>query len=94
MTTDQLNAETLAQILDEPQVALLAEVLRVIGSERTIDALAEALLVEATGGMRTRDGGRRKTPGGVFFSVVKRRCGPEEKRQLFPYQPALAPQRA
>jgi hypothetical protein len=94
MTTDQLNATTLAQVLDEPEVALLAQVLRLLGPERTVDALAEALTREAAGGMRTKDGARRKTSGGVFFSIVKSRCSLEEKRQLFPYQPALAPQRA
>jgi hypothetical protein len=50
MTTDQLNAATLAQVLDEPMVALLAQVLQLLSPERTIGALVEALTIEAAGG--------------------------------------------
>ncbi|TMA61104.1 MAG: helix-turn-helix transcriptional regulator [Deltaproteobacteria bacterium] len=43
----QLSAETFVQVLDEPEVALLAAVLYMLGPERTVDALAEALTIKA-----------------------------------------------
>jgi phosphorylated adapter RNA export protein len=96
MTTDQLSAETFAHVLDEPEVALLAQMFPVLGSKRTVDALAEALMVEANGGMRTKDGTRRRTKGGVFLYLVRGRVSPRERQQLFPRpsrpQNARAPQ--
>jgi hypothetical protein len=52
---DTLTATTLAAVLDEPEVALLAEVLRVLGHDRVVDALVETLTVEAAGGRLTHD---------------------------------------
>ena len=46
MTIDQLSTETLAQVLDAPKVALLAQGLRLLGPDRTVDTLTEALTVE------------------------------------------------
>jgi hypothetical protein len=40
--------------------------------------------------MRTKDGSRRRTPGGVFFQLVKERVTAHERRRLFPY-PAPRP---
>jgi hypothetical protein len=34
--------------------------------------------------MLTKDGTRRRTPGGVFFQLVKERVTPQERRRLFP----------
>src|SRR5918912_839610 len=81
---DALTVETLAAILQEPKVPLLRQVLRTLGQDRCAALLADTLACEANGGMLTKDGTRRRTPGGVFFQLVKERATPKERRRLFP----------
>jgi len=91
---DTLTGETLAAILQEPKVPLLRQVLRTVGPERCAAILADTLACEARGGMRTTDGTRRRTPGGVFFQLVKERATPTERQRLFSRarpQPPKAP---
>lgn len=63
---DTLTATALSEILQEPEKALLARVLRQLGQERCAAILADALTIESDGGMLLKDGSRRRTPGGVF----------------------------
>jgi hypothetical protein len=85
---DELTGEQLAAVLQEPKVALLRQVLRTLGQDRTAVILTDTLQCEAAGGMRTKDGSRRRTRGGVFFQLVKERVTAHERRRLFPH---LAP---
>ena len=82
---DHLTVATLVQTLQEPNTDLLTQVLRVLGQDRCAAILADTLTCEATGGMLTRDGTRRRTPGGVFFQLVRERVTPHERRRLFPH---------
>src|SRR5919109_4685643 len=81
---DALTVEQLAAILQEPKVPLLRQVLRTLGQDRCAAILADTLACEAHGGMVTTDGTRRRTPGGVFFQLVKERATPQERQHLFP----------
>jgi hypothetical protein len=81
---DPLTIDQLADALQEPNKPLLRQVLRVLGTERTTAVLAEALQLEAAGGMLTRDGTRRRTLGGTFFQLVRQQASPKERRRLFP----------
>jgi hypothetical protein len=81
---DAVTVDTLAEALQEPKRALLLKVLRTLGVDRTTALLADTLQCEAKGGMLTKDGTRRRTPGGVFFQLVKERVTPQERRRLFP----------
>jgi len=81
---DTLTVDKLAQVLQEPKRTLLTKVLRTLGMDRTAAILAETLTCEANGGMLTQDGSRRRTPGGVFFQLVKERATMQERRRLFP----------
>src|SRR4030095_4982093 len=80
---DPLTAHTLAETLQEPNTALLAKVLRLLGQERCSAILTDALTTEASGGMLTKDGTRRRTPGGTFFHLVRDQCTQEERARLF-----------
>ncbi len=64
--------------------ALLARVVATLGEAQARAFLAEALAVEAAGGMLLPDGSRRRTPGGVFFHLVRRGVDREERRRIFP----------
>ena len=90
---DKVTIEHLAEVLQEPKIPLLRQLLRTLGPARTIDLLTEALQVEAAGGILTKDGSRRRTPGGVFFQLVKERVTAKERRRLFP-RPAAQHTRA
>jgi hypothetical protein len=86
---DGVTVDTLAQALQEPKRALLLKVLRTLGQDRCAALLADTLQCEAGGGMLTKDGTRRRTPGGVFFQLVKEGATRQERQRLFPQ---LAPQ--
>jgi len=81
---DAVTVDTLAEALQEPKRALLQQVLRTVGQDRCTAILVDTLTCEATGGMLTKDGTRRRTPGGVFFQLVKERTTRQERLRLFP----------
>src|SRR5262245_36632962 len=81
---DHLTVATLVQALQEPNTDLLTKVLRTLGQDRCTAILADTLTCEANGGMLTKDGTRRRTPGGVFFQLVKERATKQERWRLFP----------
>jgi hypothetical protein len=55
--------------------------------------VTETLRTEASGGLLTADGTRRRTPGGTCFRVVRHQGSTQERAQLLPYQAAKpAPQ--
>ena len=85
---DTLTADTLAASLQEPKKALLAKVLRTIGPERCQTIFADTLTIESNGGMLVKAGDRRRTPGGVFFELVKERCSGKERHYLFAPMPS------
>jgi phosphorylated adapter RNA export protein len=80
---DALTPARLAQILQEPRRDVLTKVLRVLGPARTTALLVETLHTEAAGGLRTVDGTRRRTPGGVFFHLVRQQVSQAERWELF-----------
>jgi hypothetical protein len=80
---DALTVDTLAEALQEPNRSLLRQVLRVLDPDRTMAILTDTLACEASGSMRTKDGTRRRTPGGVFFQLVKARATRQERHRLF-----------
>src|SRR5262249_44542850 len=90
---DTLTAPQLAEALQEPNPALLSTVLRVLGQARCSAIFTDALTAEGSGGMLTKDGTRRRTPGRTFFHLVRDQCTKEERTRLFPYVPSKRPQR-
>lgn len=77
-------ADELAAALNEPQTLLLRRVIDVIGVERTQAHLVATLAIEAQGGELTKNQKRRRTPGGVFFHLVRYACSSVERKQIFP----------
>lgn len=80
---DELTVDTLVEALQEPNRRLLTQVLRHVGQDRATAILAEALACEASSGMLTRDGTRRRTPGGTFFQLVKDQLTGKVRWKLF-----------
>ncbi|MDQ5853297.1 MAG: phosphorylated adapter RNA export RNA-binding domain-containing protein, partial [Chloroflexota bacterium] len=80
-------AATIAQELGETQPVPLAQIRRIVqrlGPEAALAVLEETKQIEAQGGLLLPDGSRRRTPGGVFFFLVRQRVTPEDRAVIFP----------
>jgi hypothetical protein len=66
--------KTIACTLGETKPGVLSQlhvIVKKLGCAEALRLLAEAQHVEAGGGMLINDGSRRRTPGGVFFALVR-----------------------
>jgi hypothetical protein len=78
---DEITAQ-----LREPNRRLIRRIVIVVGVERAQALLHQTLAIEAAGGQQTRDGTRRKTPGGVFISLARAQAvSPQERQKLLDY---------
>ena len=75
-------AKSLGEVEETP-LTQIAGVVRVLGEEGALGLLNETLEIEKGGGMTLSDGTRRRSPGGVFFQLARRRLPPEEKKVIF-----------
>lgn len=76
---DQICAD-----LREGNRAAVKRVVTAIGIEPSLTLLQQTLELETNGGMLTRDGQRRRTPGGVFFQLARAVVPKELHSQVFP----------
>jgi hypothetical protein len=75
---------------DELPRSQIAKVVKVLGPEEALGLLAEVERIESDGGMLVPDGGRRRTPGGVFFHLARQRLPRPHRYSIFaPKAPAL-----
>jgi hypothetical protein len=75
---DELTVTRLAEVLQEPNLPLLRWVWKTLGPDTCLTLLTETLQTEAQGGLMTADGSRRRTPGGVFFFLLKPKLTPKQ----------------
>jgi len=83
-------ARGIAAVLGEtmpPPIRLITPAVDRLGPDRARALLSQALTVEAQGGLTLPDG-RRRTPGGVFFHLVRTSdaISREDKDDIFPRQ--------
>ena len=62
--------------------ATIWRTVRTIGVDRAQAFVAQTLEVEANGGLLVPDGSRRRTPGGVFFYLVRTQISDDEAMQI------------
>jgi hypothetical protein len=79
----KVTVKRLAKLLHEPEHKALARVLKVLGEERCVLLLADALTVEHEGGLWLKDRSRKRTLGGVFLQLCREQATPEERRAMF-----------
>ena len=84
MAEPAVVATEIAAALGEPNGALIRRIVARIGPDASLAFLAEALAIEAAGGLLTSDGTRRRTPGGIFFNMVRSRIAPRDRWKLWP----------
>lgn len=88
-----LDAAAVAAQLNETNPGALTQITRIVermGDEFVATAVADTLRIEAEGGLLTEDKQRRRTPGGVFFYLVRGRITAEDRKVLFPRPPRPA----
>ena len=81
------TADSLAEQLGETESVpkrQLYRVVQTIGTERALAFLTQTLEVENQGGMMLPDNSRRRTPGGVYFKLVRDQVSNEERQKIFP----------
>ena len=76
-------AESLGET-DEKPVGQISQVIEKCGLEFTQKVVEETLKIEEKGGMKTHDGKRRRTKGGVFFFLIKGRMAADIRQEIFP----------
>src|ERR671926_278594 len=85
-TDTRALVQTIAQQLGETQPGPINQIRRIVqrlGPEAALAFLQETQQIEAQGGMQLPDGSRRRTPGGVFFSLVKDRVSSKDRAAIF-----------
>ena len=75
-------ARAIAEALGETNPHLVRRVVEVLGPAIASAHYTEALRIEAAGGELISSGKRRRTPGGVFFRLVRSATTVEERRAL------------
>ena len=76
------TAAIIAQELGETDPIPQEQIRRIVerlGAEAALTLLRETLEIEAQGGMLLPDRSRRRTPGGVFFYLVRSRTSKEDQ---------------
>ena len=80
----------IAAALAETTAFAIAQIRRIVatlGPAGAQEAVAEAQRIEAAGGMLIPDGSRRRTLGGVFFTVARAQLTPAQQLVVFPLRP-------
>jgi hypothetical protein len=72
---------------DERPRSQIAAIVQAIGEQAALAVLVEANAIERNGGMMLPDQSRRRTPGGVFFALARKRLSPEDREAIFPKTP-------
>src|SRR5512145_785355 len=76
-------AQQLSETTPDP-VRQIQMLIHHLGIDMIRQKVEETLQIEQQAGIMTQDGTRRRTPGGVFFFIVKRDMDPELRLQVFP----------
>jgi hypothetical protein len=72
---------------DELPRKQIAEIVEILGPELALSLLAETRRVQDEGGIEVRDGTRRRTDGGVFFSLAKGKLPKSDRNRIFRVRP-------
>lgn len=75
-------AQTLGETEEGP-VSTIERMVRILGEEKTVALLQESLQIQADGGMKTDDGKKQRTLGGVFFKLTKGKISSRERWLVF-----------
>ncbi len=88
MASDAVNTiiDSLKEHDDLPRKQI-AEIVEILGPETALGLLRETRRVQDEGGVEVRDGSRRRTDGGVFFSLAKTKLPKADRNRIFRVRP-------
>lgn len=61
----------IAERLQENKHCLIINIVKIIGGKKAIELFSETKRIQLEGGMKIRNGSRRRTSGGVFLNLLK-----------------------
>ncbi|CAM9519581.1 unnamed protein product [Choristocarpus tenellus] len=76
-------AKWACNILDEPKYYLMCQVVAAIGYNKTKGILKRVSEVQKSGGMLTADKQRKRSKGGVFFTILKEYVEPKALKEIY-----------
>lgn len=76
-------AKELAEKLQEDNIELLRRAVCFAGQRFCQTIYERTMEIEASGGLYTKSGERRRTPGGVFFKTLKEELAPDCAQMIF-----------
>jgi phosphorylated adapter RNA export protein len=84
-TPEEKITEQIATKLNEPKVDLMRKTVAVLGCDLAMKICNQVLDIESAGGMKTNDGKRRRSPGGVYLYLLKgdKRVTKEQVTNIF-----------
>ncbi|OMJ65979.1 hypothetical protein SteCoe_37342 [Stentor coeruleus] len=82
---DVLLVKKVSEILQEKEIDLIHSVINVMGKDFCIQTMKKVQDIQEQGGLDKKNGGKR-TPGGVFFCLVRDNCTKEENAKIFKKQ--------
>ena len=83
---EQSTADRIAEVLKETEERPLWQlrmVVKCLGSDKALELLTETEQIEQQGGMLVPDGSRRRTPGGVFFALARKKLPKGDRLRIF-----------
>ncbi|CAF0707141.1 unnamed protein product [Brachionus calyciflorus] len=72
LDSDEAVTKEIVRVLREPKDDVIQRCVKVLGKKKCLELLYATEDVEKLGGMPTSDGYRRRTPGGVYFQLIKK----------------------
>lgn len=78
-------AEKLNETLPVP-ILQINRIVQICGVDFALQVMRDTLEVEANGGMKTHNGMRLRTIGGVYFFIARGKMAPEQRVMIFPSQ--------
>jgi PHAX RNA-binding domain len=82
---DPLLALKIAELLNEKEDELIQTIIEVMGVDFALMLLDKVKNIQESGGIQTKNGGKR-SPGGTFFYLAKELSSPEESKLIFKKQ--------
>ena len=69
-------------LLDEPKENKMVRAIDRLGKSLVVNVLRETLCVQQIGGLKVASGERRRTPGGVFWTLLESQITKEDKKYI------------
>lgn len=76
-------AKEVCECLRERKYQLVCDCIHYLGTAKVLELYHETAEIQENGGQITADGKTRRTPGGVFFSLIKKYTSAEVRQKIF-----------